>query len=202
VKILAKFLLSSVFVFLAAVGCAQDILGLHDDCGFAPALKGFTVETSVWINNKLIEEVSPQIVEMLEDRVNCLNDNMMQMNASVKSLQSPLISNENLTTDILLLQDKLKQTELDLHTAETKVEDQEASLHLIERRLAMAEDEIEWLTPKARASKPKAPVSKPTSGFIPDTPATTPHPASKKSDAGKPKAPANKPTPAVKEGTH
>jgi peptidoglycan hydrolase CwlO-like protein len=183
VKILAKFLLSSVFVFLPAVGGAQDTLGIHDSCGFAPALKGFTVETSVWINNKLIEEVSPQIVEMLEDRVNCLNDNMMQLNASVKSLQSPLISNENLTTDILLLQDKLKQAELDRHTAETKIEDLEASLHLIERRLAMAEDEIEWLTPKpsriqkAPANKPKAPASKPT-------------------------APASKPTPAVKEGTH
>jgi hypothetical protein len=201
-KILAKFLLSSVFVLLPAVGGAQNTLGIHDDCGFAPALKGYTVETSVWINNKLIEEVSPQIVEMLEDRVNCLNDNMMQTNASVKSLQSPLISNENLTTDILLLEDKHKQTELDLNTAETKIETLEASLHLIERRLAMAEDEIEWLTPKAPAIKPKAPVSKPTSGFIPDTPATTPHPASKKSDASKPKAPVNKPTPAVKDGTH
>ena len=112
---------------------------------------------------------------MLEDRVNCLNDNMMQLRISVKSLQSPLISNENLTTDILLVQNKLKQSELDLHTAETKIETLEASLHLIERRLAMAEDEIEWLTPKARASKP------------------TP---------GKLTAPANNSTPAVKEGTH
>jgi chromosome segregation ATPase len=94
--------------------------------------------------------LAPEIVEMLEDRVNCLNDNMMQLRISVKSLQSPLISNENLTTDILLVQDKLKQSELDLHTAETKIETLEASLHLIERRLAMAEDEIEWLTPRPR----------------------------------------------------
>jgi len=201
VKILAKFLLSSVFVFLPAVGCAQDILGLHEDCGFPPALKVYTTD----MNGK----VSSQIVEMLEDGQNCLNVNLMRLNASVKSLQSPLISNENLTTDIVLLQDKLKQAELDRHTAETKIEDLEASLHLIERRLAMAEDEIEWLTPKAPASKPKAPASKPkapvgkpTSGFIPDTPATTTHPTSKKSDASKPKAPVNKPAPAVKESTH
>ena len=73
----------------------------------------------------------------LKDR---LNDNMMQLRINVKSLQSPLISNENLTTDILLVQDKLKQSELDLNTAETKIETLEASLHLMERRLAMAEE--------------------------------------------------------------
>ena len=43
-KILAKVLLSSVFVFLPTVACAQnqDTLGRLHDCGFAPALKGLT----------------------------------------------------------------------------------------------------------------------------------------------------------------
>ena len=189
-KILAKFLLSGVFVFLPAVVCAQDILGLHDDCGFAPALKMYTTD--------LDGKVSPQVVEMLEDGQNCLNDNLIRLKTSVKSLQSPLISNEDLTTDILFLQDKLKQTELDLHTAETKIE-------TLENRLTTAEDEIQELKFDSRitthpANRKAAAIK--SSGFIPDTPATTPHPASKKSDASKPKAPVNTPKPAVKEGTH
>jgi hypothetical protein len=79
-------------------------------------------------------------------------------------------------------------------------------LYETEHRLTKAEETIDVLNLRllaleVPARKPKAPVSKPTSGFIPDTPATTPHPASKKSDASKPKAPVNKPKLAVKEGT-
>jgi hypothetical protein len=165
VKILAKSLLSSVFVFLPAVGCAQDVLGLHNDCGFAPALKMYTTG--------LGGKVSPQIVEMLEDGQNCLNDNLIRLRASIKSLQSPLISNESFTTDILLLQDKLKQTELNLHTAETKIE-------TLEDRLRTAEETLQLLqlrasmpprparSPKATVSKPKAPVNKPTQQTAPE----------------------------------
>jgi hypothetical protein len=179
VKILAKFLLSSVFVFLPAVGRAQDDYFVpQKNCG------------------SLLTQANTTVVEELADKQDCINGNQIQLKTSVENLRFRMRSNE---TDILVLEDKLK---LDLHTAEAKIETLEASLHLIERRLAMAEDEIEWLTPKAPASKPKAPVSKPTSGFIPDTPPTTPHPASKKSDASKSKTPVNKPTPAVKEGTH
>lgn len=166
-KILAKFLLSSVFVFFAGVPVwAQD-------CGH-----GY-----FWNRDE------QSAITDLEKRQDCLNAKLQDNDSSY------------LKIEIYDLQDKLKQTELDLHTAETRIETLEASLHLIDRRLAMAEDEIQWLTPKAPASKPKAPVSKPTSGFIPDITATTPHPAGKKSDASKPKAPVNKPKPAVKEGT-
>jgi hypothetical protein len=200
VKILVKFLLSSVFVFLPAVGCAQ--YGLYGDCPFPP--RGVYT----------IERDNATIVNDLENGQNCLNDGLKELKLDVENLQSPLKGNDNLKTEILELQNQLAQTKLDLHTAETKNETLEASLHLIDRRLAMAEDEIEWLTPKAPASRPKTPVRKPPSGFIPDTPTTTPHPASKKPDASKPKtpvnkptpgkptAPANNPTPAVKEGTH
>ena len=173
-KFLAKFLLSSVFVFLPAVGCAQVDLGLHEDCGFPPALKVFTVETRTWINNKLIEVVSPQIVETLEDGQNCLNVNLMRLRASDKDLHTQMgwIADSHLETrnDIKDLQDKLKQTELDLHAAETKIE-------TLEKNYDMLNLQLTALTARRPVSKPLAPASKP-------------------------KAPASKPTPAVKEGTH
>jgi hypothetical protein len=179
VKILAKFLLSSVFVFFAGVSvwaqdCGHGILWNHDE---------------------------QSVIEDLEQRQDCLS----------KKLQSQ--DDDYPKIEIYDLQDKLKQTELDLHTAETKIETQEASLHLIERRLAMAEDEIEWLTPKssafkAPASKPKAPANQPKAA------ASNPKTAASKPTTEwdvqgnpirqtlKPKAPAHKPTPAAKEGTH
>ena len=179
-KIFAKFLLSSVFVFFAGVpiwaqDCGHGIMWNHDE---------------------------QSVIDDLVKRQDCLNAKLQDNDSSY------------LKIEIYDLQDKLKQAELDRHTAEIKIEDLQASLHLIERRLAMAEDEIEWLTPKAPASKLKAPVAKATPHFIPDAPSTTPHPASKKPDASKPKTPVNKPplgtstapannvTPAVKEGTH
>ena len=200
-KILAKFLLSSVFVFLPAVGCAQDVHGLYSDCGFAPALKIYTTD----LNGR----VSSEIVEMLEDGQNCLNVNLTGLKASVESLHTEMGWNADekkwTADDIKDMRDKLKQAELDLHTAETRVE-------TVEDRLSKAEDEIQELQlefpiPPHRAIK--KPDASNSSGFIPETPATTPHPAIKKSDTGNPKAPASKPkapvnkqTPAVKEGTH
>lgn len=156
--------------------------------------------SSVWVFAEIFAKAT-LIVEMLEDRVNCLNGNLIQQRTTVETLHTQMgwnaESNNGLRDDIHDLQDKVKQTQL-----ETKIEDLQASLHLMERRLAMAEDEIEWLTSKAPTGKPKARVSKPTSDFIPDTPATTPHAASKKPDATKPKTPLHKPTPAVEAGTH
>ena len=190
-KILAKILLSGVFVFLPAVGHAQDTSGLHGDCGFAPALKIYTVDRD--------GRVSPQIVEYLEDGQNCLNDNLSKLEESVKFEKTfawPTITDN--ANDILDLQKKLKQTESDLSTAEIKVE-------TLEDRLSKAEYEIQELQldfpiPPHRAIK-KSDASK-SSGIIPDTPATTHHPAIKKSDASKPTAPVIKPKPAVKEDTH
>ena len=160
-KIFAKFLLSSVFVFFAGVpiwaqDCGHGIMWNHDE---------------------------QSVLDDLVKRQDCLSAKLQDNDSSY------------LKMEIYDLQDKLKQVELDRQTAETKIEDLQASLHLIERRLAMAEDEIEWLTPKARASKPKAPVAKPAPHFVPDTQPATPHPASKKPDASKPKTPVSKPTP-------
>ena len=125
-KISSKFLLSSVLVFLPAIGCAQDDYFVpQKDCG---SLRAFGNTT---------------IVEELADKQACINGNQIQLKTSVENLRFRMRSNE---IDILVLEDKLKQTQL-----ETKIETLEASLHLIERRLAMAEDEIEWLTPKAPA---------------------------------------------------
>ena len=195
VKILAKFLLSGVFVFLPAVGHAQDTSGLHGDCGFAPALKIYTVDRD--------GRVTPQTVEDLEDGQNCLNDNIQELKDKVEFIDTWGAKSD--AGDIKDLWDELVQTEHDLHTAETKIE-------TLEDRLSKAEDEIQELRldlpiPSHRAIK-KSDASK-SSGLIPDTPATTPHPAIKKSDASKPKAPTskpaapvNKPKPAVKEGTH
>lgn len=180
-KISAKLLLSSAFVFLPAVVFAQDNLGLQKDCGFAPALKGYTVEGRVPGAWPPLEVVSPQIVEDLEDGQNCLNDNLIQLKASVKDLQSAETGNAHLVTNVLDLEDKLEQSVRDLHTAETKIE-------TLEDRLRTAEDKIEdlesrpWIQPhpastKPAASKPNAPASKP------------------KAPASHPKAQVNKPTP-------
>ena len=127
VKILAKFLLSSVFFFLPAVVFAQVAHGLHSDCGFAPALKIYTTD----LNGR----VSSEIVEMLEDGQNCLNGNLMELKESVESLHTQTRWNAD---DVKDLRDKLEQAEHDLHTAETKVE-------TLEDRLSTAENEIEEL---------------------------------------------------------
>ena len=156
-KISARFLLSSVLVFLPAVCCAQDDYFVpQKDCGSPLTLANTTK------------------VEELADKQDCIYGNQRQLKTSVENLRFRVRKNE---IDIHILEDKLKQTQL-----ETKIENLEANLHLIERRLAMAEDEIEWLTPKAPTIKLKAPVSKPT--------------------PGKPTAPSNNPTPAVKKGAH
>ncbi len=186
-KILAKFLLSGVFVFLPAVDHAQDTSGLHGDCGFAPALKIYTVDRD--------GRVTPPTVEDLEDGQNCINVNLMGLKESVGNLHTQVGCRAD---DIRDLQDKLKQAERDLHTAETKIE-------TLDDRLSKTEDEIRELRldfsiPPHRAIK-KPDASK-SSGLIPDAPATTPHPANKKFDASKPKAPASKPKRAVKEGAH
>jgi hypothetical protein len=159
VKILAVFL-GLVFLSPAAVIRAQN----DKDCGFPPALKRFTVERRVRVESgPPLEIVSPQIVEDLEDGQNCLNENLMGLKTSIKGLDSLLVSNNHLETDILDLQDKLKQTELALHTAETKIETLEDRLKSDERWIA----EIPFLVaavrkPNALASKPQAPASKPT----------------------------------------
>ena len=78
-KILAKFLLFSVFVFLPAVVCAQDFKFFRD-CGFAPALEIYTTD-----GHGL---VSPQIVRYLEDGQNCLNIDVMELKDKVKWLDT------------------------------------------------------------------------------------------------------------------
>jgi hypothetical protein len=162
-KILAKFLLSSVFVFLPAVCCSQDDFRLDKDCGFAPALKVYTTDPN--------GRVSPQIVEMLEDGQNCLNDNLIGLKTSVEKLHTEMgwnaHSNLGIRDDIKDLDEKLEQTELKLHTAETKIETLEDRLRTAEEALQLLQQRA-WMpprpasSPKATASQPKAPVNKPT----------------------------------------
>jgi len=138
-KILATFLVSSVFVFLPTVGYAQDDYFVpQKDCGSLLTLANTTA------------------VEELADKQACINGNQVQLKTSVENLRFRMRSSE---TDILMLQDKLK---LNLSTDETRIETLEASIHLLERRLSMAEDEIEWLTRKAPANKPATAAKKPT----------------------------------------
>ena len=96
-KISAKFLLSSVFVFLPAVGCAQNDFGLYGNCPFPPH--------GVYI----IERDNATIVKHLEDGQNCLNDSLTELKLDVENLQSPLRGNDDLKTKILELQNQLAQ---------------------------------------------------------------------------------------------
>ena len=192
-RISAKFLLSSLFAFLPAVGCAQ--YGLYGDCPFPPR------------GSYIIEPDNATIVKDLENGQNCLNDGLKELKLDVGNLQSQPRGNDDLKTEILELQDKLAQTKLDLRIDETKIETLQNSYDMLSRLLdRMLNDRLNGSGLAARkpagpVSKPNAPASKPSPSFIPDTPATAPHPASKKSDASKPKAPVTKPAPAVKEGT-
>jgi hypothetical protein len=200
VKILAKFLLFSVFVFLPAVVCAQ---GLYGDCGWASSA------------TDIYGRVRPEAVDHLVDGQNCLNDNLKDLKKKIDNLtelKDKVVFLDTLERshagDITALLDELRQTKDDLQTAETKIE-------TLENRLMTAEDDIQRLKfdsfdsriPPHQTSR-KAAAQKP-SGLIPGTPATTPLPAIKKSDASSPKAPTSKPTapvikpkPAVKEDTH
>jgi hypothetical protein len=165
-KILAKVLLYSGFVFFARVPAwAQD-------CGHA----------ILWDHDE------QSIIDDLVQRQDCLNKKLEYQD------------NDDSKIEIYDLQDKLKQNQLDLHTAETKIETLEASLQLIERRLDMAEDEIGWLTPRSAAfktpvSKPKITTSKPTAQKVYLDDNGNPIASKPRAAASKPKTPVNKPAP-------
>ncbi len=180
-KILAKFALSSVFVFLPAVVCAQG------PCGWASSA------------TDIFGRVSPEKVDRLVDNQNCLNDNLGKLEDKLDNLTKLKDKVEFLDTlvgsdagDTTALLDELRQTKDDLQTAETKIE-------TLEDRLSKAEDEIQELQldfpiPPRRAIKksdttePKAPVNKPKA------PVNNPTPGKPKAPASKPTAPVNKPT--------
>lgn len=107
-KILAKFLLFSVFVFLPAVGCAQDVHGFYSDCGISPAA--------------MVYEVSSEIVLRLENGQNCLNKNLMELAERIERLHYDLTSNHDLAAESLDLQKKLEQTEDDLRAAKIRIQ--------------------------------------------------------------------------------
>jgi hypothetical protein len=198
-KILATFLLSSFFVFLPAKGVAPLYAqtsslswDLAHDCGFPPAMKTFTVD----LNGR----VEPAIVEILEDKQNCLNNNLMQLHTSVEELHTQMgwnaDSNLGFRNDIHDLQDKLKQTELDLHTAVTKIETLEDRLRTAEETLQVKAQRMDAPRP---ASNPKATVSKPKTASQWDAQG---NPIVQPLGVRKPAAPVNKPSPKVKEGAH
>jgi hypothetical protein len=159
VKILATFLLSSVFVFLPAAGSAQNDFGLYGNCPFPP-------------HGVYIERDNATTVKELEDGQNCLNDSLTELKLDVENLQSPLRGNDDLKTNILELQSQLAQTKLDLRMDETKIETLQHSYdmlsHLIDRilndpGLAARKPTAPTSKPKATASRPTASASKPTS---------------------------------------
>lgn len=182
-KILAVFLLS-VFFFFPTGGAAplqaqdlNDPLSHVKDCGFLPALKIYTVERRVQVGlGPDLEIVSPQIVEDLEDGQNCLNEDLIRLKSVAKELQSPLITNDHLLADILDLQDKLKQTESDLQTAQRNIKDlgdrlktAEGTIFELKLQSLLHDHELQSMlgrthqlatSPKAGANAPKAAVSK------------------------------------------
>ncbi len=155
-KILATILLSSVFVFLPAIGCAQNDFGLYGNCPFPP----HGVYT--------IERDNATIVKELEDGQNCLNESLMELKLNVENLQSSLRDNDDLKTKNLELQSQLAQTKLDLRMDETKIETLQNSydrlIHLLDRMLSdrLNDSGLPARKPATPASKPKAQVSKPT----------------------------------------
>jgi len=181
VKILVKVLLSSIFVFLPAIGCAQDgfnlLLGQISKVQRECQDKQFVLEMKLQDQQKDIQDLAKR-----QDALKQALDNAKFDIEFLKSMRDTDGVSKKLNTAV----SKLYETEERLRKAEETIE-------MLDLRLSALEP---------RASKLKTPVRKSTPDFIPDSPATTPHPVSKKSDASKPKAPVNKPTPTVKEGTH
>ena len=86
----------------------------------------------------------------LQEEMHCLN----------KALESQAESNENRLGDILELQDKLKQTEHRLYTAELGLQTAESRIEMLENIITRMQSPV-VATRKAAATKPKAPASKP-----------------------------------------
>ena len=178
-KILAKFLLSGVFVFLSAIG-AVPLSAQH--------YRGMTPSSFRELQDYDLAGIKSDEQEAIQD------------------LQTRC---EKLKHDLDTMQWTIRTQDLLISDKSNKIESLESRLDLMESKLTTAELEIQDLTEKLIFYSPlpshlanrKAAANKP-SGFIPDTTATTPHPVSKKSDATKPTAPVNKPTPAEKEDTH
>jgi TolA-binding protein len=158
VKISAKFLLSGVFVLLPATSFVP-LYAQH----YRGALPSSYQELRDY-DGIGVKSDEQKAIENLEERCQHLEDALkaMQFNASIY--------------DAHLMVNQIDDNRKKLLTVETK-------LYETEDRLTKAEETIAALDLRLltlEASKPKAPVNKPT--------------------LGKPTAPANKP--AVKEGTH
>jgi len=97
-------------------------------------------------------------------------------------LSAKLQENDYLKTKIYDLQDKLEQTERDLHIAEVRIE-------TLESRYSMVDLLLTTLPERRPANKPMAPVNKPKA------PVNNPTPGKPKATASKPTAPVNKPMP-------
>jgi nitrogen regulatory protein PII-like uncharacterized protein len=148
VKILAKFLLSSVFVFLPATGVVP-LYAQHYRGVLPSSYQELRDYDSIGVKSD-----EQKAIENLEERCQHLEDAMkeMQFNASIY--------------DAHLMVDQIDDNRKKLLTVETK-------LYETEDRLTKAEETIAALDLRLlalEASKRKARVSKPTSGFIPDTP--------------------------------
>jgi hypothetical protein len=143
-KILAKFLLSGVFVFFFGVPVWAQVSWLTN-CQHG----------SYWDHNE------QSVIKDLVERQDCLSAKLQE--------------NDYLKTKIYDLQDKLEQTERDLHIAEVRIE-------TLESRYKMLDLLLTTLPERRPVNKPKAPVNNPT-------------PGKPKATASKPTAPVNKPMP-------
>jgi septal ring factor EnvC (AmiA/AmiB activator) len=138
-KILTAFLLSGLLPFSAGAGAQAQ------DCGVPLVLK------------MGLDQGVGATVKALEDGQDCLNENQKLLQMSVEELQSPLTSNRDLETEILDLQNKLNQTELDLRMAEARIDTLERRDDFLNH---MLNHMLKPSMPPPPVSKPKAPVNR------------------------------------------
>ena len=183
-KVLTKVLVSSVCAFLSV--------------GVAEPLSAQTWSQYIALQGSVFE------LEMkLQDQQKYTQDLARRQNALSEAYKNAKFDIDFLRSMRDFADTKTDDTSKKLNTAESKLRETEDRLTKAEEIIGMQNLRLSALearankpkTPTAPASKLKAPVSKPPSGFTPDTPDTSPHPASNKFDASKPKAPLNKPTP-------
>jgi hypothetical protein len=203
VKTLAKFLLSSIFVFLPAT-CVVPLYAQHYQGTIPDSYHELHDYDSIGLKSD-----EQKAIENLEKRCQQLEHAFQDMQWTIQDQPALVLDNSNkiksLESSLDLMQAKLRAAEDEIHELKEELEfDSRIPPHPANRKAAVNKSsdfipETPATTPhpaskKPDACKPKAPASKPTSGFVPDFPPM--------SSASKPKAPDNNPTPAAREGTH
>jgi hypothetical protein len=166
-----KFLLLSVFFVLPAVCCGQDnfdlLLAQINKVQRQSQDKQFELEMKLQDQAKDIQD--------LAKRQDALRTSLGNANFDIEFLKSMRGADD--------VSKKLDAVESKLYETGERLRKAEATIEILDLRLSALE-------PRAR----RAPARNRAPDSFPDTPATAPHPATKKSDASKPKTTANKPT--------